>query len=451
MMPTAFYGAIAAGAAVSASQPSVTPAELARQLNLTSSKLLICTAELKSLALDGAKQAGLPADRVLYLGDGHDFSLSVAATDAPVPISTTLLDWRRIASPSALRSTPAAFVYSSGTTGLPKAVILSHANMVSQTVLVVDNIRAHNPLHVDFDYRTLAHLPAAHIAGLQGYFVNPAYIGGPVYWMRRFDFPQFLAYCKRYAITSIFSVPPVYLAIAKSPIVKDQLDSIQMAMSGAAPLGRDIQAAARKKLGKGSATLGQTWGLSETSGGFTLMPRGWSDDTGSVSMILPNCEARIVDDKGQDVRPGERGEMLVRGPIVTQGYLKNEKANAEAFVDGWFCTGDICLLKDGKIYCVDRKKVSSVSIVGSRACADISQELIKYKGSQVAPAELEALLVTNPLILDAAVIGVDQEGTEVPRYACVDDRIMRLLTSSQSLRRSRRPEEDYSRANSSLG
>lgn len=143
-----------------------------------------------------------------------------------------------------------------------------------------------------FEYRTIAHLPAAHIAGVQGYFINPIYMGGPVFWMPKFDFPKFLEYNEKYRITFFFTVPPIYLLIAKMPIVTDQFDSLEVAISGAAPLGRELQHAASAKLGKGKTFVSQTWGLSETTGSVTAMPLEENDDTGSVSRLLPNTSVR---------------------------------------------------------------------------------------------------------------------------------------------------------------
>jgi acyl-CoA synthetase (AMP-forming)/AMP-acid ligase II len=122
-----------------------------------------------------------------------------------------------------------------------------------------------------FEMRTLAHLPAAHIAGVQGYFINPFFMGGVTYWMPKFDFLKFLEYNKKYRITFFFTVPPIYLLIAKMPIVKDQFDSLEVAISGAAPLGKELQIAASAKLGKGRAFISQTWGLSETTGSVCLV------------------------------------------------------------------------------------------------------------------------------------------------------------------------------------
>jgi 4-coumarate--CoA ligase len=285
-------------------------------------------------------------------------------------------------------------------------VKLSHRNVVAEAVIPGDMfkqwISTTNPT---FEYRTLAHLPTAHIAGIQGYLINPFYMGGPVYWMPRFSFPEFLAYNKKYAITYFFTVPPIYLLIAKSPEVTDQFRSLEVAISGAAPLGKDLQHAASAKLGP-NCFISQTWGLSETTGSTTIMPFDMTDDTGSVSPLMPNMLARIVDDDGKDVEVGKPGEVLVKGPVVCKGYHKNAEADAESFTGNWFHTGDIAEFRNGLFYIVDRKK-----------------ELIKYKGIQVAPAELEALLLSHPDILDAAVIGVETEDgyDEVPRAYVVAD------------------------------
>jgi 4-coumarate--CoA ligase len=173
-------------------------------------------------------------------------------------------------------------------------VELSHSNIVAECYIPSTMsreqraARGENPM----EYRTLAHLPAAHIAGVQGYFINPFYMGGHVYWMPKFDFPLFLKYNKEFKITIFFTVPPIYLLIAKMPIVTDQFDSLEVAISGAAPLGKELQHAASAKLGKGKAFISQTWGLSETTGSVTAMPWGENDDTGSVSKLLPNTSIR---------------------------------------------------------------------------------------------------------------------------------------------------------------
>jgi 4-coumarate--CoA ligase len=167
--------------------------------------------------------------------------------------------------------------------------------MVSATVITGELGRDYmRTKETPFEYRTLAHLPAAHIAGVQGYFDNAFYMGGPVYWMPKFDWQGFLDYNKRYKITFFFSVPPIFLLIAKSPQVTDQFDNLEIAISGAAPLGKEVQMAASAKLGKGKVFISQTWGLSETTGSVTSMPWRQRDTTGSVSPILPNMTMRLA-------------------------------------------------------------------------------------------------------------------------------------------------------------
>lgn len=401
LLPCLFYSTIAAGGIFSSSSPASTATEFAGQIKQIGAKLIMCNEDTKEIAAAAAKLANLPGFRVLVLGSQPHLELTDLERPKPIPISTKTLEWQRITDTTALENSIVCILFSSGTTGLPKMCRLSHTNMVSEACLVLDPIREYEKARgrdIAKDYRTIAHLPAAHIAGVQGYLVNSFYMGGTLYWMPRFDFVKFLEYNKKYKITTLATVPPIWLAIAKSPLVTDQLDSLEWAVTGAAPMGKELQLAARKKIGKGKAQLSQTWGLSETTGSITVMPRGMDDETGSVSMLVMNCQARIVDDDGKDVEPGQAGELWVKGPIVTKGYYKNDAANKEAFVDGWFCSGDIGLFKDGMFYIVDRKK-----------------ELIKYKAMQVAPAELEALLVSHAKIADAAVIGVEREDTEVPR------------------------------------
>jgi len=209
----------------------------------------------------------------------------------------------------------------------------------------------------DHSYRTLAHLPTAHIAGCQGYFINPGVNGGTTYWMEKFDFPKFLEYTKKLEITFFFSVPPIFLLISQSPAVTDQFKTLRRAYTGAAPMGADLQARAQKKLG---CLINQTWGLSETTGSTTGMPWETEELSGSVSRLLPNMRMRIVDEEGRDVPEGKEGEFLVKGPVVTKGYYNNPQATKEAFTeDGWFKSGDIGLRKHGLFYISDRKKVSN--------------------------------------------------------------------------------------------
>ncbi|KAF2624154.1 4-coumarate-CoA ligase-like protein [Macroventuria anomochaeta] len=418
LLPALFYGIIGAGGVFSAASAASTASELSKQIISAGSKILVTCDATRDVAVRAAEEAGWGrhgGGRVLLMSEGAEWALKVVQEDGRLQPNLIdegeRLEWERVTDPRVLENSLVVLIYSSGTTGLPKGVKLSHTNLVAEAVIPGDMFKSwlstRNTRSPPFEYRTIAHLPVAHIAGIQGYLINPFYMGGPVYWMPRFDFAQFLTYNAKYRITFFFTVPPIYLLIAKSPAVTDQFKTVEIAISGAAPLGKGLQHAASQKLGGPECFISQTWGLSETTGSATIMPMHMSDDTGSVSPLIPNMLARIVDDDGQDVEPGQPGEVLVKGPVVCKGYYQNPAANAEAFTGAWFRTGDIAEFRNGLFYIVDRKK-----------------ELIKYKGLQVAPAELETLLLNHSDILDAAVIGIEADGgtNEVPRAYVVADK-----------------------------
>lgn len=359
MLQTLFFATISADGVYSAASPGSTPSELSYLIGLVEPKLLICNADTKAAVEETVKKIKFPAERVLFLGDAPSLDLQVVNSSDRVKLSPSkTITWTRITDLKTLEDSIVCILFSSGTTGFPKGVQISHRMFVAETFLTAQPSREYNARErPDWVYRTLAHVPAAHIAGIQGYFANATYRGGTTYWMARFDFPKFLEYNKRYKITFFFSVPPIWLAIAKHPGVADHLDTVTDASSGAAPLGAQLQIDAEAKLGKEQGTLTQVWGLTETTGAITVMEPGQRDHTGSVGPLLANHEARIVDDNAKDLEPGVPGEVWVKGPVVFKGYWKNDKANRESFVDGWFCTGDIGVFKDGKLYIVDRKKV----------------------------------------------------------------------------------------------
>ncbi|TLD36202.1 hypothetical protein E2P81_ATG03091 [Venturia nashicola] len=399
VLPTVFFGVAAAGGVFSSVSSSATAPELARLIKSAPSDLVICSPETQNIATQAAKACGIPGERVLVV-DAANVALREVTSEKDV-LGQEMMDWKRLSKEEA-ENVPVCLIYSSGTTGLPKGVPLSHTNMVAEAHISCGMIKP----HLSFEYRTIAHLPVAHIAGMQGYFVNPMYMGGPTYWMPKFDFVQFLDYCDRYKISFFFTVPPIYLLIAKSPAVTNQFRHLEYAISGAAPMGKELQEAASAKFKNGQTFISQTWGLSENTGSATLNNFREVDLSGSVSRLLPNMKLRIVDDDGRDVEVGLEGELLLKGPIVFKGYHNNPEASRDAFdSEGYFRTGDVGLFRNGMFYIVDRKK-----------------ELIKYKGMQVAPAELEAHLLSHPDILDAAVVGVDFEHTEVPRAYVVADR-----------------------------
>lgn len=216
--------------------------------------------------------------------------------------------------------------------------------------------RAKDPSH-SFEYRTLAHVPAAHIAGIQGFFVHPIVHGGTVYWMPKFDFANFLELNASLRITTFFSVPPIYLAIAHSPMVENQFAALHHAISGAAPMSAELTKRVEAKLG---CPVMQVYGLSETTGAVTMQPWDEVTDKADISALQPNTKVRLLDDEERDVPDGSPGELVVQSDGVTTGYWKNPQATAEAFTKcgRWFKTGDMAVRRDKKFYLVDRKKVS---------------------------------------------------------------------------------------------
>lgn len=366
MIPAAFYGVIAAGGVYSAASPSSTVSELARQISIGGSNLVICSEEHVDVAKQASKQCNVPLDRILVLSSSPRKLESLGTgIDA---ISTSRLPWTPITDQLALKQSLIVILWSSGTTGLPKGVMLSHENLVAETYVLSLSGRAWAEAEVAkgtftlVEYRTLAHLPISHIAGLFGYFVMPIYSGGTVVWMRRYRWDDLLKYLRQHKITVFYTVPSIWLRIAKSKEITDQFQYVEGAATGAAPMDGALQSAASGRLSSAdklkTVSVGQTWGLSETTGAVTAVPKGEIDVSGSIGSVLPNVELRMVDEDFKDVKEGEEGELIIRSPLVTNGYFHNEEATKATFRDGWFCTGDIAVRRDGRFFVVDRKKVS---------------------------------------------------------------------------------------------
>jgi long-subunit acyl-CoA synthetase (AMP-forming) len=366
LYPAVYFGIIAAGGVSSAASPSSTVADLARQIGIAESRLVICGSEHRDVAREAAAQCGIPPDRVLLLESWP--SRSLASLEGNVQaISSEKLKWDTITDPKALEEGLITILWSSGTTGLPKGVMLSHQNLVAETYITALSSREwaaremQKPTFKPVEFRTLAHLPLSHIAGLFSSTITPFYNNGAVFWMKKYGWRDFLRYMKQHKVTVLFTMPTVYLRIAKSPEAAESFRFLSGAATGGSAMDGKLQTAASARLGAGNAdvTIGQTWGLSETTGGCTGMPRGEVDDTGCISPPLPSVELRLVDDEYKDVDPGQPGELLVRGPTVMRGYFNDPEATKNAFHDGWLCTGDVAVMRDGKFYIIDRKKVSN--------------------------------------------------------------------------------------------
>ena len=288
-----------------------------------------------------------------------------------------------------------ALPYSSGTTGLPKGVMLTHYNLVA-------NMRQMDGLeYFHQDDTLLCVLPLFHIYGLVVVLNMGLHLGATVVTMPRFDLEQFLGNIQKYRVTLAHIVPPIVLKLAKDPVVDNyDFSTLKTIFSGAAPLGAELTRECIERIG---CTIRQGYGMTETSPVTHSSPADSSKmKLGSIGPPAPNTECKLVDSAtGAELGSNEEGEVCVRGPQVMKGYLNNPEATARTIdADGWLHTGDIGYADDdGHFYIVDRVK-----------------ELIKYKGFQIAPAELEAVLVTHPAVADAAVIPFpDDEAGEVPK------------------------------------
>ncbi|KAI8318164.1 4-coumarate-CoA ligase 2 [Martensiomyces pterosporus] len=395
--PVVTLGAQMAGCVPTTANPAYVARELAHQLELTEAKAVVTTSESVPVVLEalGLAKISLPRNRVLTIdGDADNFQAILSKK----PFSRVLLT-----TPDEAANTRAFIVFSSGTSGLPKGVQLSHRNLVCN---ILQNM-AHDegdPVISQANSATanqayMACLPYFHIYALTLVLHVSIAKGHTQVVMPKFDLKRFCELSQQYKASVAHLVPPIILQLAKDPIVANyDLSNFVYINSGAAPLTREIQAEVQKRI---KCPIVQAYGLSEAAPVTHRSPIG-ATPVGSVGCLLPSMECKILDEEGKECGTNQTGEICVRGPNVMLGYLKNPRATAEAIdSEGFLHTGDIGRVdKDGFYFVSDRKK-----------------ELIKYKGFQIAPAELEGLLVDHPAVLDAAVIPVydSEQATEVPK------------------------------------
>lgn len=378
----AFHGVTWAGGTVTPVNPSYTSYEVKHQLQDAGATVLITAPACLKVARAAAAESSV--ETIILMGGegGGDV----------FPLSAMMGDPLEKQAPVDLDTHPAALPYSSGTTGLPKGVILTHRSMSTNVdqILEVFQIEPGEP--------TVVFLPFFHIYGLNA-LLNPYLAaGGLIITMPRFDLELFLRLTQDHAAPRMFVAPPVAIALAQHPLVDAfDMSKLHSIFSAAAPLGEDAAAACAKRL---NVQVLQGYGMTELSPASHLMSLK-TVRAGAVGLSLPGTRSRIVDpETGADKGVDEEGELWVQGAQVMLGYLNNPEATAATLDgEGWLKTGDLaCFDADGYLYIRDRLK-----------------ELIKYKGFQVAPAELEDVLLSHPSIADAAVIGVpDDEAGELP-------------------------------------
>ncbi len=379
----AFLGVGLAGGVNTTVNALYTQGELENQLRTARARFLITVGPMLDRALPAAAAAGIEEVFTFDAADRHHTVRRTAGRP------------RRVVGAAARPSTAlAALPYSSGTTGFAKGVKLTHRNLVANLI----QSQAHFQIREDDVLAGV--LPFFHIYGQTAVMNLGLANGATVVTMPRFDLEQFLAMIQDHRLTVAAVVPPIMVALAKHPLV-DQYDlsSLDLINSGAAPLDAELEEAASRRVG---ARCQQGYGMTEASPVTHCMPRDAPVVPGSVGSLVPNTEARVIGiETGTDVEPGQPGELLVRGPQVMIGYMDDDAATAYTLdPDGWLHTGDVAVADpDGTWRIVDRVK-----------------ELIKYKGYQVPPAMLEALLLTRDDVADACVVGApDEEAGEIPK------------------------------------
>ncbi|KAG8388182.1 hypothetical protein BUALT_Bualt02G0099200 [Buddleja alternifolia] len=394
----AFLGASYIGAMSTMANPYFTPTEVIKQAKASNAKIIITQACHVEKVRDYASENGV----------------KVVCIDAPPP---DCVSFEEIASADendmpAVKINPddaVALPYSSGTTGLPKGVMLTHKGLVTSVAQQVDG---ENPnLYIHCEDVMLCVLPLFHIYSLNSVLLCGLRVGSAILIMQKFDIVPFLELIQKYKVTIGPFVPPIVLAIVKSPVVdKYDLSSVRTVMSGAAPLGKEVEDAVRinfigfnnedyftpKIKGYGMTEAGPVLAMC-----LAFAKEPMAIKSGACGTVVRNAEMKIVDtETGASLGRNQAGEICIRGDQIMKGYLNDPEATERTIdKEGWLHTGDIGFIDaDDELFIVDRLK-----------------EIIKYKGFQVAPAEIEALLLNHPYISDAAVVSMkDEQAGEVP-------------------------------------
>ncbi|EXJ91717.1 hypothetical protein A1O3_00267 [Capronia epimyces CBS 606.96] len=433
--PVVLWGILAAGCVFTAASPSASVSELEYQLRDSQAKMLLTSPDSASVALDAAARLGLSRDKIyLFCDVDEDLSKYPPAVLQLRPWTdfwhrkeeTSSWSWKRITTLEEATSTTAILNYSSGTTGFPKGVEISHYNVISNSAQLLHkrNLdptttqgRARVARLQTSGERWLAPLPMYHAFGQMYYCINAARQQAKVFIMARFDLSQYLLYLDIYRITFMTSVPTIMTMLTKHARPDTyNLHAVEMVTSGSAPLSPELARKFEQMYLRRGVQVKQGWGLTETTCSITGFAPDDVDDGRSIGWLNPNCRAKIVplpdQDRDRDFAAStpsgltatpNTGEIWVSGPNVMKGYYRKPRETAEVIVveDGirWLRTGDVGYIdKRGCLYIVDRLK-----------------ELIKVKGLQVAPAELELALVSHPDVAEAAVVGAKINGAEYPR------------------------------------
>ncbi|KZO92573.1 phenylacetyl-CoA ligase [Calocera viscosa TUFC12733] len=427
------------GAIVSCANPSYTHSELEYQLKATSSKLLFTSSASLPTALKAASSAALfaPSNIIVFSpvlpprSPAECFPASVQTEQGEFATVQSLIDrgWDLVQNyveprGEIIGDSIAFLSFSSGTTGLPKAIAIAHRNLIANVLQVAMHERATERGLRDEDRFALPGdacmgvLPMYHIYGLVMNLHFVLFCGMTLVVCPKFNFQNMLASIVRHHITHLYIVPPQVVMLVNNPITKQyDLGHVRFAMVGAAPLSKEVTEKFKAMFPR--MRMGQGYGMTETCTIVSKFLFQQESVNGSAGLLIPDTIARIVKEDGSVADYGEPGELWVKGPQMALCYANNKKATEETFLpEGWVRTGDEALMtKEGNLFVVDRLK-----------------EILKVNGYQVAPAELEGHLIVHPYVQDAGVVGIlDEYKGEVPLgFVVLEPSVAKRVHSSPS-------------------
>ena len=388
----AFHAVASLGATTTMVPALFTEDEITRQLRDSGAKFLLTIPELMGKARAVAQASDIR--KIFVIGEAEG-AVTFASLIGEMSAETAAYNHDETPVQILPQEDVAILPYSSGTTGFPKGVMLTHRNLVA----MLRQLEASDSFSQDDTMVCV--VPMYHLYGLHVVVNQGLSQGATIVTLPRYDLDQFLRVLEQYKVTIAPLVPPLVLALAHAPqLAGHDLSALRLIHCGAAALADNVAQACTARLG---CQIRYGYGLTEVSPlSHASLANPSKQKPGSVGYCLPNTECKIVDySTGAELGAGQQGEIGVRGPQVMKGYLGNPEATAEMIdPDGWLHTGDVGYCDaDGRLFVVDRIK-----------------ELIKTNGRQVAPAELEAILLSHASIADAAVIpALDETAGEVPK------------------------------------